>query len=414
MTLSKFKHDIITNRLAKFKELVIEYGPKKGNIIETGAGMPLYTILADQPNMLSKIVNGGMSPTDWELTKQICQIPEGVRAVSYQTCYHMMKMVEPEYPFVFSDSIQIGNDHSTQTHGWIGYRFLGTSKYYHFTVNNYFGSYNRHELINIIQLICLDVLVSMNDETKLTSGYVDIILDGEFKELCPLDNMMTAHLSEAYGADVYQVHLANGQRARLNDLLRTVERELIVYKGSFDPPHPHHIKMYDTVKKSGAVVMMISVNNRESRKFVTTESLRKRIAVLNDLGIMVIVNRLGYFHNVITNISTHPDFKGKKLSFLCGDDTLVRFMKDEEASGVHRNPYKGVTFYTAIRNLLPGRMLESELYDIKYLEMAPDRISSTQLRELVAAGNTDAIREMYSTNEELYQSIKRHYIEDGN
>lgn len=379
----------------------------KGVIIETGAGNPLYNILCTQPNTASKLVKYASSPTDFKYTKEKYQLDDGIRAVSYEAVKCMVEVEEKLNPqdieWIFANSIQIGNTPDVQTHGWIGlYNQSGTT-YYHFTINNYL-KYNRVELLDIIQLICLDVLLS--DNGPINNGYIDQVIHNNTKvqEFLLIRNLQEGKLIKENCDDTYACYY-NNKFNRFNDFLRTLDKtkELVIFKGSFNPLHEMHYDMYKAIadQPDKECVLMISINNREINKVVTHENLLQRIHLLSELGIKVIINTRGYFEDCIYFFKDHQERQNNKaITFLVGDDTMKRIIDDNTTRKYH---WEQVKFIIATRN---QKQIKNANYDMEYINLKANEVSSTEIRKALT-GEYDV--NLLYTNKTLLELVTKYF-----
>lgn len=384
----------------------------KGIIIETGAGCPLYNILCTQSNTASKLVLYSESPTDFEYTKYKYQLKANCRAVSYETVQNMIviqNLSNPSIEWIFTNSIQIGNDYETQTHGWIGYKYKDKTILYHFTINNY-RKYNRIELLDLIQQICLDIFLSKND-TNIDNGYIDEVIEAtlgenyvvesqyEYKTL--LNNLVKSKLLKENSDDTFVCNYGSTFK-RFNDFIRKIKKEnkeLVIFKGSFDPLHTQHYSMYLKMIEQGKFcVLMISINNREINKIIDVNNLIKRINVLKQLNIPFILNTRGYYDDCIYQFENHQECKDIKYSFLLGDDILKRLIDDNNGS---KKDWSNIKFITKQRKL---DKIINKNYNIEYLNEPISEISSSEIR------NTENIDNLYKDYPELLESIKMYYL----
>lgn len=384
----------------------------KGIIIETGAGSALYNILCKHPNTASKLVKYAFSPTDWQYTKDKYFISDKLRAVCLDTVTKILdieidKNTDNSVKWYFVDSVQIGNDPNTQTHGWIAYKYANTQKYYHFSIDNSSFTYNRKELLDIIEQIFLDIFLSKNSKS-ITSGYIDIILDINHLDLSSdvIDNLFLSELSSQHGDDNY-ICIYNKKLIRFNDLIRNFKsrcNQLVIFKGSFDPIHTQHYNMYKKMLEMNMFcVFMISLNNRDKSKNINTENIIKRIEVLKELNIPIILNRKGMYSDCINYLNNHFELKNVKINFLLGDDIMLRLISDNDIEADNFKGYDDITFYVMKRS---NDHIRDVRYDITYLDMSVSNISSTDVRNSL---KNDKICDIYRENKNLLDIVNKVY-----
>lgn len=396
----------------------------KGIIVETGAGNPFYSILCREPNTASKLVKYAFSPTDWEYTKEHYYLNSETRAVSKETCKAIIENElesNPKVRWVLCNSIQIGNDPQTQTHGWIGLYANGSYSYYHFSIDNFWQEHKRKDLISIIEVICLDAFLSMNTKFYLTNGYIDIC-DNELLNDYGVNKMLIECVVNAksydptdFNKDTYAVFKKDSKNGyynpRLNDILREAQgKEIVLFKGSFDPMHDMHYDIFNKIaefshKSKQIPYFMISVSSAIEKK-VSSDSIYKRIKVINDLGFPVILNRKGKFEDAIIHFTNHQDFKGCELAFVLGSDILDRLIKDNK-SIFAASIYDKVRFYEV------GREGNNPPHDIPYLHVGTlplnyNKVSSTAIRNAIDDKNADVLDKLYE-NKKLLELVKKHY-----
>jgi nicotinic acid mononucleotide adenylyltransferase len=397
---------------------------QKGILIETGAGSPLYAELCDRPNTASKLVYFALSPTSWDYTKYKCKIHKDQRAISKETCHDMIRsQMYENYEhtnYIFVNSIQIGNDEQTQTHGWIGISLkenyhTWNTYYYHFTIDNYYQAKNRKELILQIREICLDVFVN---PTQPTNGYIDMAFEEIISnDISPINSRSSIKillnqkiqntLAEHYCDDTY-ICFKKGKLIRFNDVLREAPKNFILYKGAFNPIHPEHINLINKTQESipnSEIWLMISIENRDPKKVIEVDNLMKRIGMITEMGYNVIVNTKGLYFYSNLQIVNHLDFKDKKLYQLMGDDTLTRLIEDDGNNTPHE--FENITILVRKRKF--QKELTMEGVDIQYLDHDLVDISSTNIRDLIKNGQHDIIKKEHG--EVYFEILKIHFIE---
>ena len=420
-----------------------------GVLIEVGAGLPVYNELCQYPNTASKIVKYAESPNNWDYSKLKYNFLEGIRAVSPQVCqeittWHyceMRKVYDNKFNFILTNTIQISNDNKTQTHGWFSLSTFDLTlpfgkqttscKYYHFSINNS-DVLPRRQITTIIANIGIDILAANNDCSQLKNGFIDIILDHNFE---PLKSDIISSYSNAESIkdvypyaidtellinDVYTVFAKDGSVIRINDLLRqTKEKNIIIFKGSFNPVHPQHILLINKAKEEiddSEVFLQISMNNRDESKNsdITNQNILKRINLLNKLGYNVIINYNGYINDAYEFYLNLADFVEKKLYFLMGEDTLERFLLDEIISyTLPTIELKNEYFHKKFNNCIflygkrNSQLKIDHLKNIKKLDIEENIISSTQIRLLLENNSNSELENLVGT--ELAQIITETY-----
>lgn len=413
-----------------------------GVIIEVGAGMPVYNELCQHANTASKIVKYAESPNNWDYSKTKYEFSDGIRAVSAQVCAEisnwqyckMRNKSDDNFNFILSNTIQICNDNKTQTHGWFGLAIINNDillgenlhyqiKFYHFSINND-GSFQRRDLTSIIANIGIDILASNNDCRQLKNGFIDIILDHNLEPIKSdiITSYSNAEIIKSINYlnpltrrskiinDVYTVFTKDGSVIRINDLIRqTKEKNIIIFKGSFNPIHSQHLVLMQKAKEEtpdSVIFLQISMNNRDNLKNsdITNQNILKRITILNKLGYNVIINYNGYVNDAYEFYLNLADFADKKLYFLMGEDTILRFIADEKHSNTGTSniaiDYKFCNFLYGKRNY-DVNIINVE--NIRKLDIEENSISSTQIRSLIRNNNINELENL--VGKELTQII---------
>jgi nicotinic acid mononucleotide adenylyltransferase len=396
-----------------------------GVLIEVGAGCPVYNELCQYPNTASRIVKYAKSPNSWKYNNKQYGTSD-MRAVSSSVCdnfiYYteteeLMEREREETNFTLVNSIQVANDDKTQCHGWFGLSYKNTTKYYHFTIHGK----SRKDQLEYIAMIGLDILNSGNDSSKLKSGFIDIILDYEHKPLRRdlLESILNAEMNRHLIHDNYVMFMPDGDVVRFNDVLRKLKGELTLFKGSFNPIHSQHIEMTKELHRcvDTEVILQISVQNRDENKNkdITVDNLKARIELLNELGYMVCVNFFGLYHYALTTTHGYVDFAEEhKLSFLLGEDIMIRFLEDEnkfpaDFKRYFQNKWGTCNFYCYLRPEYDIK-LTHDFDFIKFIGNDDSDISSTILREKIKQNDFSAIQEL-TESQELTRLIKKYYGE---
>lgn len=403
----KYKLDLIKNKY------------KKGIFVEVGAGCPVYHKISCYPNCASSLVYAVESPNDWIYNQREFGHNE-LRAVSPQVLENFINnkkqeiynqnIHETELDYIFTNTIQIGNDEKTETHGWFGIYELKEDKttYYHFTIPKTVDII-REEQVNIIGDIGINLLFSGISE------YVDIVLDSDFmvKYEKTLKIISTKGDSE-YDVNSSVVFTNDGNTLRLSDFLRKDFKKLVLFKGSFNPVHDQHLEMIKSAKifagsRSSYGVFCISILNRDDKKQVLDiKNLIKRIKLINSLGYSVIIDRYGYFEDNYKHIISNPSFD-KDLYYVMGADTFERFLNDniKNARIGKAIPKYNCTFYYSDRDNIEikhGKEIKS-----KKMSIQSSTISSTSIRDALKYNDIEKLKGLVS--DELYTKYKDIYEE---
>lgn len=384
-----------------------------GILIEVGAGMPVYNELCKHPNTASKIVYYAQSPNNWEYNNKRYN-HNGVRAVSPEVCQNfIISHNDPANTnFILTNTVQIANDKNVVSHGWFGYKNKDVTYYYHYTINHH---QSRKTQLDVIAKIGLDIIAANGDLSKLTNGYIDIILDINLKQLpeAIINCFINSKLSRHQYHNTTVVFNKDGKVERINDFLRRAN-DLIVFKGSFNPVHKDHISLIEICSskyENTTPVFCISIENRDKSKTVSPRNLYKRIQLLNQLGYDVIVDTKGLYHYSYTTLIQNVDFKERNLYYVLGGDIVKRFLMDEE---VYEKPnstsitafntkWNSCTFLWFNRADIKVK-IDSRLNNLVYMDKQATSTSSTYLRELIEAKDIDELIRLGYTHE-LYHTF---------
>lgn len=389
---------------------------KKGIIVETGAGCPVYNHLCQYPNTASKLVYKCESPNDWDYNKNIYNHES--RAVSAETVKNIIENKKLELKeinkneiivdYILVNSIQIANDKDiAETHGWFGLYSLkhDEASYFHFTIPNYLNK-SRKEDIKIIENIGIDILSIFKDNV-----YIDLYLNNDlsYDKKSIFSNLQLTSSGNVNNAVVFQ---KNGKITRLTEFLRSDFDNLVVFKGSFNPIHDQHVNLMKESKKLFSNVygvFCISLFNRDTSKHqLDYDNLLKRIELINSLGYSVILDRHGYFKDSYKLIKSNPSFNNKQLHYITGADIFDRFIDDninDNRNGIPVLDYD-CTFIYADRNNIeinPGKM-----YRTIKLVIDSSEISSTAIRECLQYNDIEKLKQLVS--DDLYTKYEKIWV----
>jgi len=383
-----------------------------GNLIEVGAGCPVYAELCNHANTASKIVNTAFSPNNWEWSKKHYNHGDN-RAISPEVADNLIgNGLDDFINFVLTNTIQIANTPDVQTHGWFALTHNTknpSTKFYHFTIN---GFRTRKEYIEIIAYIGIDILAACNNIKELDNGYIDSILDkvythdikDEYKPNIKdtLTSILNGKLNIEHIHNTTTVLRADGTIDRFNTLLREVKDNLIIIKGSFNPVHPQHIHLLTelALKISGKEIFCISVYNRDTTKRVDIESLMTRIKLIHKLGYDVIIDCFGQYHYSYTSIVNNCDYKDFGIHYVMGSDIIQRFLQDEGVTGFITNDrgnkfndkWSHCTFWWDKRPGFQEFKINSALKNIEQLTTVQKELSSTLIRDLIKEKDYDTLK----------------------
>jgi nicotinic acid mononucleotide adenylyltransferase len=156
-------------------------------------------------------------------------------------------------------------------------------------------------------------------------GHVDIpymdtcVESGENKPLEVIKSLLTTP------TDMGVVFNQYGKTTRLESICR--ENDLLIFKGSFNPPHKAHIKMMEACVEELGVQGYFAISLETFGKgFGTPEDILHRISMINDLGYSVVINKTPLFRDFVDLFNNRMN-KEAKLHFVMGEDTAIRFVQ---------------------------------------------------------------------------------------
>lgn len=393
---------------------------KFGILIEVGAGMPVYNELCKYPNTASKHIYYAESPNNWQYNISKYNHELEHRAISAQICNNFIdkhiyelsnNLEESNVNFILTNTIQISNDKSTETHGWFGYYNFETKTktFYHFYIDQCLDL-TRTESMTLIADIGISILADK------IHNCIDIILDEQYNP-----DLYTLLKGKIEGNSEHQNTISvidkHNNLVRLTDYLRKDFKELCVMKGSFNPIHDMHINMLEqskSITNNSYGVFCISLNHRHKDK-INIDDLMKRIHIINELGYAVFIDTIGYYHNNYESIINNVSFKNKSLRYVLGTDVLLRLIEDIDLSSytdidgniIAIEDYSNCRFSYLQRN---GDIIEIPEYinmTIEPLNLKHSSISSTQIRKALSENQWFVLESMLSKN--LFTLYKKYF-----
>lgn len=351
-----------------------------GIFIEMGLGNPVSTKLCEVPGA-SNTIFCAENPYNADYSKKLFGI-EG-RIVSLEAVCKIMNsdhvtnlwFKASKINTVFVSSFQIGNRNDKSTHGYVGIKYKDEVKYYHISIHI---SLNRGNYIHYIADTCLDLL----DISRKDAEYFDI--DGAWDSNL---NPLLSDTLEFIGKDKGETftYIQDGKILRLEDLLRSSNDGLIVYKGSFNPITNAHLKlMSESSKQFPNYKTCFSISLNTFGKGVSDyKNIIERIRIINKLGYGVLIYNGPKFDEIHLDLMLKYN---KEIVYVMGSDTLARYLHSP------CNPYlKNRKFIVFHRK--GYEIKEENLGRVTYLESnEPD--SSTQVREAIKTNSLYSVKEM--------------------
>ena len=381
-----------------------------GVIVEIGAGLPISTELFSVARA-SKTIHSVESPYSRDAFYGKYSTEYQGRAVAAQRLevvkeYYQSKLNKNKINFVLATTFQVGHKNDISTHGWIMLATKEDTKYYHVSLHN---PLSREEYIKNIGEIGVLILNGQYFE----NSYIDVVLNSDFS----FDYHTTLEfLSRNTEIDQMSVFTKQHTIDRLESVTRT-DNEIVLFKGSFNPvskAHEEVMQVCEDLYPNSNQIFEISVNTFQKGK-QDIDSLVKRIQLINELGYDVIVNSKPLFKDTFDFLRNK--FKGK-LVFPMGLDTLNRLIMDYIKGGeIHANDMI-CDFYNAQLiclnrngNEKNNLLLKTDVEIVEYVEDFYHEISSTEIREHIANGDFEKVKEIVPNV--LHETIKNKWMENG-
>lgn len=309
--------------------------------------------------------------------------------------------------FIYTSTFQIAEYGSNKsTHGWIVYVDLRTMRRKTFHVS--MKTWEREDVLGEIESIGLDIL-----EGKIPK-YTDIMEEsnliatnvGTFRFEDRVD--MTASLLQELEHRVefeetsYICVSASGRTVRIEDIIRDKEK-ILIYKGSFNPPHNVHLKFAQLAEKLYGIRPIFSISmDTFGKGHVNGADVLSRVKIINSLGYDVIIVKDAFFSTMYRHVSEKVS---APIVFLLGSDTFNRLITSSHTKVEHfAESFPNVKFMVLIR---PENPLLPESADfISYMQIIDDEgsESSTHIRKLIEENNMEEVRKLVPEN--VYKIIK--------
>lgn len=138
---------------------------------------------------------------------------------------------------------------------------------------------------------------------------------------------------------------ASGKLCRIEDLTRTRAwyQPLIIYKGSFNPPHKGHLYMMETIQKkypNHKALFSISVNNYDKWD-VSSHEIIDRITMINTLWYPVMLFGSAYFKDNMDRVRLK---NWQEIVFPVWSDTAERIFKTYDDKNKMIDDFERVRF----------------------------------------------------------------------
>lgn len=277
------------------------------------------------------------------------------------------------YNTLLSSTFQVGNEsNSMSTHGWFSLNIKGKSKYYHVSIHD---TLTRIEYQNIIGEIGVRILHGKNTNIFEDSN-IDIVLNDDLS----YDKYTTLNIiqNDIYGCSVFK---KDETVDRIESITRDVEN-LIIYKGSFNPPTLAHVEIADlaNIKYNTNTVFSISINTFQ-KGIQNIESVLDRIKMINMLGFDVLIVNTPFFKDSVEILRNK--YVGR-LIYPIGVDTINRLALDYTNNVEQfKIDFDNVKFLCNLRsgydfNDISKLLLSNDHIDVSEIENSS--ISSTMVR----------------------------------
>lgn len=366
-----------------------------GVFVEMGCGVALSNALMEVSGA-TKTVYVTEAPYSREYQHENYH-NEGMRAVSKESVDAVLegwrdKINEARVNTIYVASFQLGENGST--HGWIGLLYKGTKKFYHVSIH---AKMTRKEYLGTIADIGVKIVRSKNEQLP-ADARIDIV-EGESAE--NMFDMIARSKGEQF------LCIRDGQFVRMEDLFRD-KPEVLIYKGSFNPPHIAHeeIARLAEEKYGHKPVMMISQEIYQ-KGIVSHADMTSRVATLNALGFDVVVSKSGFFNQNISYIQQKFE---QPIVFIVGTDTLNRIFESTypiigEHTPAHVDSMVDIflyefnnvaSFFVVERNGFPLHPTIVDRIDKKFYVLVPSTydVSSTQIREMLSNNNNEEAKKL--------------------
>jgi len=398
----------------------IHKSPCYGYIVETGAGSIISNSLLSVSGA-SRTIEACFTPYSKyhvestlnmdlsnirAISKEYAQILSGL-ALSSSRSKYLFESLKENF-FVLTSTFQISSTPNVSSHGWMSLTtpLMKEPNLYHFSLPQLTHDMNvseyRKDMLRLVGELGTSVIYH-NMVNKIDLNYLDVCIEGgDYSYLTTIKSILTTP------NDMAVVFYPNGETDRLEPICRSSDN-IVIFKGSFNPPHLAHMEMMKTVEKELGVDGSFVISLDTFGKGVSDpEDILHRVRMINNLGYRVILNKKPFFRDFINLFNNRMD-KSAKLHFVMGEDTAVRFMqvapKDIECCATRVEDDKTYTqecIYHVFKRqgnefILPKKF---KVYDLSV------STSSTHVRENLNFEYLDDKTINYIVKNKLYKSEK--------
>jgi len=375
-----------------------------GIFIEMGLGNPVSSKLCEVPGASNTVFcaenpyNGDYSRKLFGIEGRIVSL-EAVRKIMNSDRVNALVLKDSRINTVFISSFQIGDSNDKSTHGYIGIKYKDEVKYYHISIHH---PSNRTEYIRLIAETCLNLLTN-EDYT-----YVDGVWDSNLKPL--YDNTFHYLNKGSHGC----AYIENGNILRLEDLLRSANKGLIIYKGSFNPITNAHLKIMSESSRqypNYKTCFSISMNTYD-KGTPNWDNLKERIRLINKLGHSALLYQSPLFDSMHKTLQYKYE-DGKDIVYVMGADTANRYLDNHPSLWMTNRKFlvfdrdnynieqkwKKAVRYNVLSNAYD---VADRIEDCNFIHSAFSD-SSTQVREAIRNNDLESVREMIPT--EIFEDL---------
>ena len=315
----------------------IHKSPCYGYVVETGAGSIISNSLLSVSGA-SRTIEACFTPySKYHVESTLNMDLSNIRAISkeYAQILSGLALSGPrakylfetnENFFVLTSTFQISSNPNVSSHGWMSLTtpLRDEPNFYHFTLpqltHDMDVSEYRKDMFRLVGELGISVIYR-NMVNKIDLMYLDVCIeDGEYSYLDTIKSIL------ATPDDMAVVFYPNGETDRLEPICRSSDN-ILIFKGSFNPPHYGHMEMMRIVEKELGVdgSFVISLDTF-GKGLVDPKDILHRVKMINDLGYRVILNKKPLFRDFI-NLFNNRMNKLAKLHFMMGEDTAIRFVQ---------------------------------------------------------------------------------------